>query len=70
MTTLAREKVEQAFGLMQEKNLDAWLTFVRETDIVHDPALDMILDKPCTWSIEMQTAAGFDRPCFTIPNIS
>ncbi|HET7377789.1 MAG TPA: Xaa-Pro peptidase family protein [Anaerolineae bacterium] len=45
------EKVEQAVGILHEKDIDIWLTFVRETEQVHDPCLDMILstELQLTW---------------------
>ena len=45
------EKVEQAVDILREKDIDAWLTFVRETEQVHDPSLGLILstDLQLTW---------------------
>ena len=31
MNSLIQEKVQQAIQILKEKNLDCWLTFVRET---------------------------------------
>ncbi len=47
--TLVREKVKQAIQILKEKNIDAWLIFVRETSSLHDPSLDLILGAHCTW---------------------
>lgn len=47
--TLVQEKVQQAFALLQAHDLDLWLTFVRETTQVKDPALDLILGFHLTW---------------------
>lgn len=49
MNTIILEKVSQAIGLLQEKDIDCWLTFVRETSAVYDPALSLIYDMDLTW---------------------
>lgn len=49
MDELFREKVEQATGILKEKGIDLWLTFVRETELTIDPVLTYILGAGCTW---------------------
>ena len=46
---MIREKIYQAPSIMKEENIDLWLTFVRETEVIHDPVLDLILGANCTW---------------------
>jgi Xaa-Pro aminopeptidase len=48
--TLIQEKVNQAVDILKEQNTDMWLTFVRETSGVRDPALDLLIGaNDLTW---------------------
>jgi Xaa-Pro aminopeptidase len=48
--TLLQEKVNQAIGILKEQETDMWLTFVRETSGVRDPALDLLIGaSDLTW---------------------
>src|SRR5689334_17693176 len=47
--SLQKEKLSQAVGILKEKNVDAWLTFVRETSHNADPALGLIMGLDMTW---------------------
>ena len=46
---LIREKLAQATEILDEFDTDAWLTFVRETSMQSDPALELIADVDVTW---------------------
>src|SRR6266508_5374868 len=48
--TLIQEKVSQAIDILKEQGTDMWLTFVRETSGVRDPALDLLIGpNDLTW---------------------
>lgn len=48
--TVIQEKVNQAIEILKEQQIDMWLTFVRETSGVRDPALDLLIGpNDLTW---------------------
>jgi len=48
--SLIQEKANQAIEILKEQNIDMWLTFVRETSGVRDPALDLLIgENDLTW---------------------
>ncbi len=48
-TTVQREKLEQAAGILEEKQIDCWLTFVRESSETSDPVLPLLVGHDVTW---------------------
>jgi Xaa-Pro aminopeptidase len=58
--SLIQEKVNQAIEILKEKEIDLWLTFVRETSGVRDPILNFVLGPgDLTWeSALMFTRSG------------
>ena len=47
--SLIREKVKQAVGLLNEFQIDAWITFTRESQINGDPSLVFLAPGDVTW---------------------
>lgn len=46
---LILQKIEQAAAILKEKDIDIWMTFVRETGNMKDPMMDMIVGTTATW---------------------
>jgi Xaa-Pro aminopeptidase len=47
--TLVREKLDQVPAILEEHDIDLWLTFVHETQVTPDPCLELIVGTHCTW---------------------
>ncbi|MEE4310482.1 MAG: Xaa-Pro peptidase family protein [candidate division KSB1 bacterium] len=46
---MIKEKIDQAIEILNEKKIDLWLIFVRESHSLPDPSLELILGSHCTW---------------------
>jgi Xaa-Pro aminopeptidase len=46
---MIKAKIEQAIGILGELDIDAWMTFVRESACVHDPSIDLVVGGNVTW---------------------
>ena len=56
---MIREKINQAIEILQEENIDCWLSFVRESSTTFDPAMDLVVGTGVTWqSAFILTASG------------
>jgi len=43
------EKIKQAIKILNEKEIDLWLIFARESSIMQDPTIEIVVGKNCTW---------------------
>ena len=57
---IIKQKIEQAGRILQEKEIDLWLTFVRETGSIKDPAMDIISGVGCTWQSALMIGKNGD----------
>ena len=46
---LVREKIDQAIQVLNELDIDLWLTFCRESACVPDPVMDLIVGQGACW---------------------
>jgi Xaa-Pro aminopeptidase len=46
---IIKEKTNQAVEILKEKNIDMWITFVRETGALKDPVMDITVGNSSTW---------------------
>lgn len=58
---IVKQKLDQAVGLLAGLDLSMWITFVRETSLVRDPALDLIYPFDVTWQSAFIVTAGGER---------
>jgi len=58
---IVRQKLSQAVEILGEKDVDLWLTFVRETSLAKDPCLDILLGFDLTWQSALMVSSGGER---------
>src|SRR5262245_20649860 len=59
--SILREKADQAAALLRELQLDAWMSFVRETGSHPDPGVELVLGVDLTWVSALLLTARGDR---------
>src|SRR5687768_3020931 len=58
---LIREKLDQAPSILQEQDVDLWLTLVRETLLTNDPCLELIAGTYSAWTGAFLISATGER---------
>src|SRR5690242_17984482 len=46
---LVHEKLDQVPAILDERDIDLWVTFVHETSVTPDPCMELIVGTHCTW---------------------
>jgi Xaa-Pro aminopeptidase len=60
-STLVREKLDQVPAILEEHDVDLWLTFVHETQVTPDPCMELIVGTHCTWQSAFLLSRSGDR---------
>ncbi|HXF47966.1 MAG TPA: Xaa-Pro peptidase family protein [Verrucomicrobiae bacterium] len=55
------EKLAQAVEILKEKKIDSWLTFVRETEVIPDPAYDYFGSSMIVWQAAFLVSAKGEK---------
>lgn len=58
---MIREKTEQAIAILDELDIDCWMTFTRESSSVHDPCIDIVVGGNVTWPSAFIIGRGGER---------
>jgi len=58
---LVEEKLSQAHAILQEEEIDVWLTFARETAEVRDPVLPLIYGSDVVWQSAFLLSSSGER---------
>lgn len=71
---LVKEKIEQAVKILNEKNIDLWLIFVRESSVTRDPSMEMVVGTNATWQSAFCINANGDTTAIVgsleVPNMN
>ncbi|MEF8781416.1 MAG: M24 family metallopeptidase [Haloferacaceae archaeon] len=60
-TKIVSEKLDQAVRALRDRDVDAWITFGRETSDIAEPALPLVLDEEFVWPGMVLVTSDDDR---------
>ncbi len=46
---MIKDKIDQAVGILDELEIDVWMTFIRESSVLHDPCISLVIGGNVTW---------------------
>jgi Xaa-Pro aminopeptidase len=55
---MIKTKIKQAVGILDELDIDVWLTWVRESSALHDPCIDLVVGANVTWQSAFLVTRG------------
>jgi len=61
MSSIIEEKLAQAVSILEALQVDAWLSFARETEEGGDPILPLILGQTLTWQSALVVTRSGER---------
>jgi Xaa-Pro aminopeptidase len=71
--SLVTEKLDQAVEILRERDVDLWLTLVRETMLTNDPCLELIAGTYSAWTGAFIVSASGERVAivgrFDVPSV-
>ncbi len=74
---MVKQKINQAYSILNELDIDLWLVFVRETLMMADPVLPLVIGEDATWQSfflfsrddrSVALVGNFDRELFARDN--
>lgn len=58
---MIKAKIEQAVRILDELDIDVWMTFVRESSSLHDPCIDLVVGGNVVWQSAFLITRGGER---------
>lgn len=58
---MIESKIRQAVDILEELDIDVWMVFTRESSLVHDPCIDLVVGGNVTWASAFLIGRGGER---------